>query len=274
MGRLITATGGGMQYRYTYYDNGRLKEKQASGRTLLAYAYDLSGNVVSRRDLTGKETCYGYDRCGRLKSVTDNGRVLAAYTYHGDGRVESRTIADTIRTDFRYDADKNLTHMKTVDMTAQGRKLVWEEYPAYDHNGNMVEKRNLEGTTRYAYDANNQLVEVSYPGAGGLLSEKFGYDRAGNRLTREKRTVDSIIMETYHHDNCNRIKELNRRTYEPDGVTPKLKKSPAKIIDPIIVQKLNDGGYEIVNGHHRWAAAKKTGLKKVPVRIKNYSNGK
>ncbi|MFG6324292.1 MAG: hypothetical protein K1W41_23690, partial [Lachnospiraceae bacterium] len=25
MGRLITATGGGMQYRYTYYDNGRLR---------------------------------------------------------------------------------------------------------------------------------------------------------------------------------------------------------------------------------------------------------
>ncbi len=226
------ATGGGMQYRYTYYDNGRLKEKQASGRTLLAYAYNLSGYVVSRRNLTGKETCYGYDRCGRLKSVTDNGRVLAAYTYHGDGRVESRTIADTIRTDFRYDADKNLTHMKTVDMTAQGRKLVWEEYPAYDHNGNMVEKRNLEGTTRYAYDANNQLVEVSYPGAGGLLSERFGYDKAGNRLTRERRTVDSVIMETYCHDNCNRIKELNRRTYEPDGVTQKLKKFPVVSNNP------------------------------------------
>ena len=226
------ATGGGMQYRYTYYDNGRLKEKQASGRTLLAYAYDLSGNITSRRDLTGKETCYGYDRCGRLKSVTDNGRVLAAYTYHGDGRVESRTIADTIRTDFRYDADKNLTHMKTVDLTAQGRKLVWEEYPAYDHNGNMVEKRNLEGTTRYAYDANNQLVEVSYPGAGGLLSERFGYDKAGNRLTRERRTVDSVIMETYCHDNCNRIKELNRRTYEPDGVTQKLKKFPVVSNNP------------------------------------------
>ncbi len=226
------ATGGGMQYRYTYYDNGRLKEKQASGRTLLAYAYNLSGYVVSRRNLTGKETCYGYDRCGRLKSVTDNGRVLAAYTYHGDGRVESRTIADTIRTDFRYDADKNLTHMKTVDMTAQGRKLVWEEYPAYDHNGNMVEKRNLEGTTRYAYDVNNQLVEVSYPGAGGLLSERFGYDKAGNRLTRERRTVDSVIMETYCHDNCNRIKELNRRTYEPDGVTQKLKKFPVVSNNP------------------------------------------
>ncbi len=107
-----------------------------------------------------------------------------------------------------------------------------EEYLAYDCNGNMVKKRNLEGTTRYAYDVNNQLVEVSYPGAGGLLSERFGYDKAGNRLTRERRTADSVIMETYRHDSCNRIKELNRRTYEPDGVTPKLKKSPAVSNNP------------------------------------------
>ena len=70
---------------------------------------------------------------------------------------------------------------------------------------------------------NNQLVEVSYPGAGELLSERFGYDKAGKRLTRERRTADSIIMETCRHDNCNRIKELNRKTYEQDGVTQKLK---------------------------------------------------
>mgnify|MGYP006985827298 CR=1 FL=1 len=51
--------------------------------------------------------------------------------------------------------------MKTVDMTAQGRKLVWDEYPAYDRNGKMVEKRNFEGTTKYSYDVNNQLVETA-----------------------------------------------------------------------------------------------------------------
>ena len=49
-----TTTGGGMQYRYTYYDNGRLREKQASDRTLLAYTYAFSGNITSRRDLTRK----------------------------------------------------------------------------------------------------------------------------------------------------------------------------------------------------------------------------
>ena len=45
-----------------------------------------------------------------------------------------------------------------------------------------------------------------------------------------------------------------------------------KLNSPIEVQKLTKGGYEIVNGHHRWLAAIKTGLEKVSIRIKNYSN--
>ena len=35
---------------------------------------------------------------------------------------------------------------------------------------------------------------------------------------------------------------------------------------------LSSGGYEIVNGHHRWLAAIKTGLELVPIIIKNYEN--
>ena len=42
--------------------------------------------------------------------------------------------------------------------------------------------------------------------------------------------------------------------------------------ESIEVQKLSTGGYEIVNGHHRWLAAQKAGLKKVPIQIKNYNN--
>ena len=35
---------------------------------------------------------------------------------------------------------------------------------------------------------------------------------------------------------------------------------------------LSTGGYEIVNGHHRWLVAQKVGLRKVPIQIKNYNN--
>ena len=37
--------------------------------------------------------------------------------------------------------------------------------------------------------------------------------------------------------------------------------------DPLYVQKMYPEGYMLLNGHHRWAAAKRIGLKKVPVKI-------
>ncbi len=43
------------------------------------------------------------------------------------------------------------------------------------------------------------------------------------------------------------------------------------IINPLIVVKNNDGTYELVAGERRWRAAKKAGLKKVPVIINKYS---
>ena len=38
---------------------------------------------------------------------------------------------------------------------------------------------------------------------------------------------------------------------------------------PIIVEKMSTGGYMILNGHHRWMAAKRVGYKRLPVRIVN-----
>ena len=39
--------------------------------------------------------------------------------------------------------------------------------------------------------------------------------------------------------------------------------------DPIMVQKIYPDGYMILNGHHRWAAAIRNGIKKVPVSVVN-----
>ena len=40
-------------------------------------------------------------------------------------------------------------------------------------------------------------------------------------------------------------------------------------VEPLVVEKLSTGGYMILNGHHRWLAAKKAGIKRVPVQIVN-----
>ena len=39
--------------------------------------------------------------------------------------------------------------------------------------------------------------------------------------------------------------------------------------DPIIVEKLHPDGYLIINGHHRWAAAVRMGMKKIRAKIVN-----
>ncbi|MCR4688692.1 MAG: ParB/RepB/Spo0J family partition protein [Saccharofermentans sp.] len=41
------------------------------------------------------------------------------------------------------------------------------------------------------------------------------------------------------------------------------------IEDPLIVEKLRPHGYLLLNGHHRWAAAMRCQIKKVPIRIIN-----
>ena len=39
--------------------------------------------------------------------------------------------------------------------------------------------------------------------------------------------------------------------------------------EPLFVQKIRPHGYMILNGHHRWAAALRVGVKRVPVRVVN-----
>lgn len=41
--------------------------------------------------------------------------------------------------------------------------------------------------------------------------------------------------------------------------------------EPLIVEKMSTGGYMILNGHHRWMAARRLGMKKIPVHIVNVS---
>ncbi len=48
----------------------------------------------------------------------------------------------------------------------------------------------------------------------------------------------------------------------------------SKILEPLDVQKIHTGGYMILNGHHRWLAAIRAGIKWLPVRIVNLTQEK
>ena len=192
-GLLKSAISGGMRYSYTYDTMGRLREKHASGRKLLAFVYDKNGNLTAQEDVTGKVTEYRYNLLDQVTEVWDSGKRLVAYTYNPDGTVRSIKNGNSLYTEYAYDADKNLTGLRT----RLGSDTIAENHYCYDGNGNRTEKQQKHGVTAYTYDGLNQLVEVKYPDR----TETLFYDRAGNRTGR----VAGSVEERYYYDKRNRL---------------------------------------------------------------------
>ena len=137
-----------------------------------------------------------------MSRVMENGRPLAGYRYNEDGTVRSLTLGSSLYTEYTYDMDKNLSRMWT--RLGKDTLLVDNSYQ-YDGNGNRTQKQTQDGLTRYAYDANNRLVEVAYPGMNGATdTEYLHYDHAGNRTER----IRGNAHEYYHYDACNRLTEI------------------------------------------------------------------
>lgn len=191
-GLLKGAISAGMRYSYEYDGMGRLVRKSASGRTLLAMAYDKNGNKVLQTDVTGKTTEFTYSVLDLLTKMCDDGGELAVYDYNPDGTIKALTHGP-IRQEYGYDIDKNLSTLKVLSAGA----VLTDNFYQYDGNGNRTLKRQLGGDTLYHYDPLNQLKKVEYP----AYTEELFYDKAGNRMRR----VAQGVEELYQYDPRNRL---------------------------------------------------------------------
>ncbi len=178
-----------------------MRKKSASGRALLTYNYDLNGNLIHQKDVTGKVTEYTYNALDLIEKVTDNGIIIAEYSYYPDGTTRSLKNG-TLYTEYTFDTDKNLTSLKTH----LGTEVLTDNHYTYDRNGNRTEKRQLNGSTHYTYDGRNQLIKVQYP----TYTEELYYDKTGNRTRRTAKGIE----ELYKYDPRNRLTE-----YTKGGVT-------------------------------------------------------
>ena len=197
-GLLQTAIVKGMRYEYEYDERNRLKEKKASGRSLLQFQYDRNGNLVEQRDITGKQTEYHYNELDFLTEVYDNGKKLGSYSYDESGNRISFQNGELLRTTYEYDIDKNLIGLETK----LGESYLLKNKYSYDGNGNIIEKEEKEGITRYTYDKRNQVIKVEYP----TYEEKLSYDYAGNRRKREIKGKE----ERYFYDARNRLVSIEK----------------------------------------------------------------
>lgn len=115
------------------------------------------------------------------------------------------------------------------------------------------------------FDAKVGLGEVVESGSN---SSKYQNASLWERLTTRKANVNDLY--------ANPLDEFSNPKIGPsDSAVAKYVReinTTGGLSTPIEVQKLSTGGYEIVNGHHRWLAAQKVGLERVPIQIKNYNN--
>ena len=145
---------------------------------------DLAGNGRQVADLSAAEkaellarftTRFTYDARGNLLTSTDGEGRVTSYTYNAFNKLESVTSA--------------MGHaLATSDDALSQAKRVELGYPAQAAALSPAQQAALRElyTTRYAYDARQNLVQRTDP--GGDIT-RFTYDAAGNVLTRTVQMV-------------------------------------------------------------------------------------
>ncbi|WP_043195029.1 RHS repeat domain-containing protein, partial [Streptomyces sp. NRRL F-2664] len=94
----VTDASGATTVRQTEYDalnrvtgiwEGARDDADAKKNTLITYAYDSEGRLVSVAYPDGKAVSRTYDQHGQLETATDAAGAVTAYTYNPDGSLKT-----------------------------------------------------------------------------------------------------------------------------------------------------------------------------------------
>ena len=204
--------------RYTYYDNGLVKEKidaSATPKTLISYEYNNRGQLTKKRQADGFAESYEYDANGRLWKAS-NPNISYTLDWYKNGLLKSITDNTGKALQYEYDGGGNRTKMIAPDGMPfwtwydEANRPYWYYTPvgtitlSYDDSGRPWQLVNGNGvTTTYTYDGLDRLIRIlatTYSGQP-ISDVGYGYYRAGNRQTRTE--PDKTI--TYGYDNLYRL---------------------------------------------------------------------
>ncbi|MDF9769722.1 RHS repeat-associated core domain-containing protein [Pseudomonas rhodesiae] len=215
----------GQRTAYTYDLNGHLQEKTEHGddgsQRITSYARDHAGRLVRKTLPDGSVVEYAYDRQGNLLSVND-GHWALAYEYDR----QNRLIAEhqgwgTLR--YGYDACGQLKHLRLPDNNRvvfnhdKGGHLATVELngkPLTSHlfsKGREYQRQQGQLLSHYHYDDQQRLhahavTHQTHP----LYQRQYDYDQAGN-LTR---LLDTRKGE--HHYRYDPLQRLTRADHSHD----------------------------------------------------------
>jgi RHS repeat-associated protein len=169
----------GVQVREFFYDSlSRLKEARNPESGTVLYAYDLNGNLQTKRDARGIRTIYEYDaldrvirRCYTIPNPQGNPTSCGALT-------PQDTNPNTPPVTYVYDNLPNAKGKLTKIITGDASNpFAITDYQAFDALGRVTQsQQSVDGTAynpmTYVYNLSGELVEQTYP-SGRVVRNVF-----------------------------------------------------------------------------------------------------
>ncbi len=265
---------------YTYYDNGKVKEKTDSSGRKTAYQYDKDGNL-KRQDvyLAGDSVqIIEYENNQRGKPVSkklhvdstdiygggDNAGetvITTTYEYDNDGNLLKTTAADGTVTSVTYDSMdrvKTTTQMSTDEKGMP--KNVVTETTKYSWDGQPLQTKDALGTiTDYEYNERGLLKSVKKTDKNGEeYVTSYAYDIAGRKTIevsplnyKAGTELGSLNRTEYVYDLMGRViaqKDIYKKNTDDTSFATIVSKAYKYDLNGNVIKELDGRGYEAGTG--------------------------
>ncbi|TBL69886.1 polymorphic toxin-type HINT domain-containing protein [Paenibacillus thalictri] len=202
---------------YTYDSNGQVASVTTQNHVVgvfntVNYEYNLTNMLTQVKHPDNFYTKYYYDKM-RITKVQTNGNSnsnvtddsqYAEYDYYGNGMLRSVTYPrlndySYLKTTYEYD---KINRLKKITNTKDTQQISQYSY-TYDNNGNIQTVTDASGTTSYAYDKLDRLVEVHRPDGS---KDYYTYDMRGNRTSLQVSSVQLNFNDaSYTYNTWNQL---------------------------------------------------------------------
>jgi RHS repeat-associated protein len=218
-------------YRYDAVD--RLTKILDAAGAAFAFDYDATNKLTQKKAPNGVKTTYQYDGLNRLTRLLDARGVvtIADHQYQYSTVSQITQIAEPTNTrNYGYDTVNRLTSATYTNPSQTSESYAYDSVGnrtsshlsasysyqpfnrltntstatyVYDTNGNLISKADSSGTTRYSWDFENRLKQVTLPN-GSTVSYK--YDALGRRI---QRSPSAGISTNFVYDGQDVVRDLN-----------------------------------------------------------------
>jgi RHS repeat-associated protein len=193
-------------YLFQYDGNNNLTKTTNPITGVITYAYDSFGQLTSVTDPRGNTITFTYDSAGNLIKSTNPNAGVTSSTYDGVGRVLSQTDFKNQTFNYTYDGIDRLTSIVrpgggsttytysccTITSITDPAGTLSFVHDAAKRVTKFTNERNQ--TIQYAYDANGNLITLTYPDSKVV---RYEYD-ATDRLRKVTDWLNNTT--TYNYD--------------------------------------------------------------------------